>query len=195
MVGTRQRIGSQSDAARRPIQKTVEPPVAIPPNTVRMTTLNDTQKQQVRQWLQQGLQLAEIQKRLSAEFDLRLTYMEVKFLVGDLDLVPQDREPAPEMNLPAKPPAGADKPATPASPPPPTPPAAGKVRVSVDTIARPGAIASGTATFTDGKTAGWYLDEAGRLGLVAPEPGYRPPAADVAEFQASLERELVKLGL
>ncbi len=162
-----------------------------------MTMLNDTQKQQVSQWLQQGLQLAEIQKRLSEEFDLRLTYMEVKFLVSDLNLVPQDREPAPQVNLPAKAPAGPALPAIPSSSPPPAPakPVPGKVSVTVDNIARPGAIASGTATFTDGKTAGWYLDEAGRLGLVAPEQGYRPPAADVAEFQAALERELAKLGI
>lgn len=162
-----------------------------------MTTLTDAQKQQVSQWLQQGLQLAEIQKRLSEEFGLRLTYMEVKFLVSDLALLPKDREPAPRVDLPAKAPAGPGQPAAPTSPPPPAPakPAPGKVSVTVDNIARPGAVASGTATFTDGKTAGWYLDEMGRLGLVAPEPGYRPPAADVAEFQAALERELVKLGI
>ena len=39
-------------------------------------------------------------------------------------------------------------------------------------------------------TVEWYLDQYGRLGMVPPEPGYRPPDADVAEFQASLEKEL-----
>ena len=161
-----------------------------------MTTLTDAQKHEVSQWLQQGLQLAEIQKRLSEDFGLRLTYMEVKFLVSDLALLPKDREPAPRVDLPAKAPAGPGQPATPSSPPPaPAKSAPDRVSVTVDNIARPGTVASGTATFTDGKTAGWYLDEMGRLGLVPPAPGYRPPAADVAEFQAALERELVKLGI
>lgn len=163
-----------------------------------MTTLTDAQKHEVSQWLQQGLQLAEIQKRLNEDFGLRLTYMEVKFLVSDLALLPKDREPAPRMDLPTKTPAGPGQPPSPTNPPPapaPAKPVPAKVSVSVDNIARPGTVASGTATFTDGKTAGWYLDEMGRLGLVAPEPGYRPPAADVTEFQAALERELVKLGI
>jgi hypothetical protein len=35
----------------------------------------------------------------------------------------------------------------------------------------------------------------GRLGMVPPEPGYRPPQSDLAEFQLALEKELAKLGL
>ena len=172
-----------------------------------MTTLNDAQKGTVRSWLQAGLQLPEIQKRLAADFDARLTYMEVKVLVSELAVLPKDLEqpkpadPPPATASPA-PPAGArPAPPTPGRPGPTLPPlpgtapGGGGVSVTVDQIARPGALASGNARFSDGKQAGWYLDETGRLGLVAPEPGYRPPAADVAEFQAALERELAKLGL
>jgi hypothetical protein len=54
---------------------------------------------------------------------------------------------------------------------------------------------SGSATFSDGKKAGWYLDQMGRLGMVPEEQGYRPPSADVAEFQMALERELVRMGM
>jgi hypothetical protein len=171
-----------------------------------MTTLSDTQKEAVRSWLQAGLQLPEIQKRLAAEFDLRLTYMEVKVLVSELAVLPKDLEQPKPVEIPPAPanpalPAGAR--GTPPLSPRPTPPSPGLpgtapggavVSVTVDQIARPGALASGKARFSDGKQAGWYLDESGRLGLVAPEPGYRPPAADVPEFQAALERELAKIG-
>jgi hypothetical protein len=53
---------------------------------------------------------------------------------------------------------------------------------------------SGKVTFSDGNQAEWYLDQAGRLGLVPQQTGYRPPAADVQQFQMALETELSKLG-
>jgi hypothetical protein len=46
------------------------------------------------------------------------------------------------------------------------------VKVKVDEITRPGAMVSGSVVFTDGKKAGWYLDQTGRLGMVTEEPGY-----------------------
>jgi hypothetical protein len=54
---------------------------------------------------------------------------------------------------------------------------------------------SGKVKFSDGKTAEWILDQAGRLGLVPGEKGYKPPAADLQEFQVALQQELQKLGL
>jgi hypothetical protein len=65
----------------------------------------------------------------------------------------------------------------------------------VDQIARPGAVVSGKVTFTDGNQAEWHFDQAGRLALVAQQQGYRPPAADLQQFQMALETELSKLGL
>jgi hypothetical protein len=49
-------------------------------------------------------------------------------------------------------------------------------------------------TFSDGNTASWQLDQTGRLGIIAKTPGYRPPPADVPQFQAALEAELSKMG-
>jgi hypothetical protein len=104
-------------------------------------------------------------------------------LVDDLKLKPKDPPP------PVKP---APKPEDALSPPPPAP---GKVSVTVDQLARPGAMVSGKVKFSDGKTAEWILDQAGRLGLVPGEKGYKPPAADLQEFQVALQQELQKLGL
>ncbi|MEQ1851088.1 MAG: hypothetical protein ABMA01_05780 [Chthoniobacteraceae bacterium] len=152
--------------------------------------LNDPQKQRVAAWIAEGVKLSDIQDRLAAEFDLRLTYMDVRLIVDDLKLTPKDAEvpaaPAPAAD------AAPEMAPSPLSEPGPAP--AGKVALSVDQIARPGAMVSGSVTFTDGKTAQWHIDQQGRLGVVPTDPGYRPPPADVEEFQIALDRELQKLG-
>jgi hypothetical protein len=166
--------------------------------------LDDAQRKLVVTWIGQGLKLSEIQKRLETELGLRLTYMEVKLLIGDLQVLPKDVEPQRTVDLGAKstgpaaapaatPPGGADAfpPGDPGEEPP---PGASRVQVAVDQITRAGAVVSGTVTFSDGKQGAWYLDQTGRLGLAPMEKGYRPPAADLPEFQAVLERELAKLG-
>ena len=66
---------------------------------------------------------------------------------------------------------------------------------SVDQLARPGAVVSGKVTLSDGNTAAWQLNELGQLGIAPQQPGYRPPASDVQQFQMALEAELSKLGL
>ena len=59
----------------------------------------------------------------------------------------------------------------------------------------PGAMVSGKVTFSDGVKAAWHLDQAGRLGLAPTQPGYRPSAADLQEFQMALEQQLAKMGM
>lgn len=158
-------------------------------------TLDDKQRQQVAAWIADGLKLAEIQKRLEAELGLRMTYMEVRFLVDDLKLTPKD--PEPPKPIPAASPL-ATAPSAPAAPPAPAAPATalpvGGVSVTVDQLARPGAMVSGKVTFGDGQKAGWYLDQTGRLGLVPAVQGYKPTAADVQQFQLALQDEMAKMG-
>jgi len=158
--------------------------------------LDDNQRLAVGKWIAEGAKLSEIQNRLAAEFGLKLTYMEARFLVDDLKLTPKD----PERPKVVEPPATAQPPvAAPVSagtvpvadevlPP------ASKVAVSVDQITRPGALVSGKVTFSDGQAADWYLDQTGRLGVVPKQAGYKPSAADVQQFQVALEREVAKLG-
>jgi hypothetical protein len=64
----------------------------------------------------------------------------------------------------------------------------------MDQIAKPGAVVSGSVTFSDGKRANWYVDEYGRLGIAPAERGYRPTEADMREFQIALEQELARQG-
>jgi hypothetical protein len=103
-----------------------------------------------------------------------------------LKLRPKDPEkPKPD---PLKPAAPAKEPAPPAQPAP------GGVSVTVDQIARPGALASGSVTFSDSQKATWYLDEMGRLGLSPQQTGYKPSAADLQAFQRALQSEIQRLG-
>jgi hypothetical protein len=167
--------------------------------------LDDSQRKKVEDWIKQGLKLSEIQNRLASELGVTMTYMDVRFLVDDLKLTPKDVErPKPSASVitsaTGQPAAGAaaqqpqsSPPATASKAEAPTGTPAG-VSVIVDHLARPGAVVSGKVTFSDGNRAEWYLDQAGRLGLVPQQTGYRPPAADVQQFQAALETELAKMG-
>ncbi|MBI3876236.1 MAG: hypothetical protein HY300_09835 [Verrucomicrobia bacterium] len=169
--------------------------------------LNDSQKAQVAGWIEAGLKLADIQKKLADDLNLHLTYMEVRFLVDDLKLVPKDPPPPPEpKEIPAPAPKqaapvpAAGKAPTPQPAPQPAQPDAGapaapsKLALTVDKVTRPGAMVSGNVTFSDGMTALWYLDQYGRMGVVPKQQGYKPSAADVEQFQLTLESELAKLG-
>ena len=153
--------------------------------------LNEAQQKIVADWVASGAKLSEVQNRIASEFGLRLTYMEVRFLVDDLKLRLSDPEP-PKPAAPA-PVAPSDAP-DPTTEPAPAEAASGQVSVSVDKIARPGALVSGGVTFSDGGTAEWYLDQTGRLGVVPKVQGYKPTKEDVQQFQAALEREMAKMG-
>ena len=163
--------------------------------------LDETNRKKIADWIAQGLKISEIQKRISTELKLTMTYMDVRLLVDDLKLTPKDPEPL-KTNTPAQA-AIADSTrktttAAPASgavvPGEEEKAESGGVSVSVDQLARPGALVSGKVTFSDGNRAEWYLDQSGRLGLAAQQQGYRPPQSDLAQFQAKLESELSKLG-
>jgi hypothetical protein len=159
--------------------------------------LDEAQRKKIAQWIADGLKLSEIQNRIASELGLRMTYMDVRFLVDDLKLTPKDPEP-PKVPASSTLAAPAQSPAQPApalnpktgEPEPPN----GRVSLTVDHLARPGALVSGKVTFRDGNQAEWYLDQTGRLGLVPQQPGYKPSAADVQQFQIALESELSKMG-
>jgi hypothetical protein len=163
--------------------------------------LDDSQKQKVREWIEAGLKLSEIQDKIGKEFGLSMTYMQVRFLIDDLGvkLKDQPKETAPPATLP--PPSAPSAKSAPPGKPAAAPPApqqestlGGGVSVTVDQITRPGALVSGKVTFSDGKSADWYLDQMGRLGLVPKEQGYKPSQEDLMDFQAELQNELARQG-
>ena len=176
-------------------------------------TLTEEQKTTLGDWVEAGADLGEIQNRLKDEFGLNLTFLDTRFLLGDLGLeLLSDREEPEEEEAPAEensPPADDSPPPTDdesgqpeqsgeTDDVPPDPdevsPEGGKLDLTVDALTLPGAVVSGKVTFSDGETAAWYLDQMGRLGLDASTPDYQPSPEDVAAFQVELQNVLRKQG-
>lgn len=147
--------------------------------------LDETQTARVREWVDQGLTVAELQTRLAEELGVKLTYMEARLLLDDLRLKPKD-PPAPQT------PGGTLAQTTGA--PTEERKSSGGVSVTVDDITRPGALVSGKVTFRDGEQAEWQLDQLGRLSVIPRRAGYKPPQSDVMDFQTELESVLGRMG-
>jgi hypothetical protein len=157
-------------------------------------TLTPEQKQSVSEWVAAGDNLYAVQKKIVDQFKISMTYMDVRFLVDDLNL--QLKDPAPKADAsdvskgaPAKVapdvaagPSAADDPA---SPP-------GAVSIAVDKVnLNPNAMATGTMRFPDGVTGRWIVDLQGRPGIVeVSKPGYRPSSADAQAFMQELSMAL-----
>ena len=153
--------------------------------------LSEEQKQAVAQWVEAGEDLSAIQEKLRAEFGLKMTYMDARFLLLDLGLAVKDK-PSPKRADLSEDTGSADE-AAPGSGAGPGG-GAGRVAVEVDRIMKPGSIVSGSVTFSDGQRATWMLDAMGRLALNPAQTGYRPTQQDVGAFQQELQQALAKKG-
>jgi hypothetical protein len=177
--------------------------------------LSEQQRQAVKEWLAAGASLSEVQRSLKSEFNLTMTYMDVRLLVLDIGASVQDKpEPKPlKAEAPPPPPAAAQpedpyadadeleyEPGAPAeeggalgeAQPPDG--AAPTVALTLDRLVVPGAMVSGSVTFSDGVKARWLIDQMGRFGLDPETPGYRPSNADLQAFQMQLRAELRRHG-
>jgi hypothetical protein len=143
--------------------------------------LSEEDKKSVASWVTEGASLAEVQRRLKEELGVSVTYMDVRFLVDDLKLQLKEQ---PKQSEAVERLAAAKQEGESARSAPP----AGGVSVTMDTITKPHALASGKVTFSDGESADWMLDQTGRLGLNPTKPGYRPSQTDVMAFQQELQR-------
>jgi hypothetical protein len=155
-----------------------------------MAKLTPEQITKVAAWVAEGATLSQVQERLSSQLDVSMTYMDVRFLVDDLNLALIEKE---EAKKPEEVAADA-APAEAAAPETPTTQGAGVVTVEVDTIAQPHAMVSGHVTFSDGEKADWYIDHQGRPGMAARTPGYRPTPQDITDFQVKLDAALRQAG-
>src|SRR5688572_8878155 len=193
-------------------------------------SLTPEQKKAVASWVAAGDNLSAVQKKLSEQFQVSMTYRDVRFLVDDLNLELKDAAPKVDASDVTKTPP--PKPAAPAAPASEkkgffdkakeklglgkddtTPedeaagdeivdegmedlPAGGSVTVDVDKVTLlPGALASGSVTFSDGVTAKWVVDQYGRPGFTeVSKPGYRPSPADGQAFMQELSMQLQKRG-
>lgn len=155
-----------------------------------MANLTPEQLQLVEQWAAAGANLNQIQDRLRTECATTLTYMETRLLIMEIGVKIQDKPreappaPKPEPVI-AESDTQLDETADSSEALPQS-----ALKVSVDESPPPGAIISGRATFSDGVTVQWFMDEQGRFGMRGPAPGYQPPAADIPSFQAELDHIL-----
>ena len=170
-------------------------------------SLTPEQSATVASWVAAGDNLSAIQKKLREHFSVALTYMDVRFLVDDLNLQLKDApkkadandvtktQPAPAAPAAAAPGAAAGLPNEDDLAEAPV--AGGSVTLDVDSVTlHPGALASGKVTFSDGVTGKWIIDHQGRPGFTEiSRTGYRPSPTDAQEFMRQLEAELQRRGL
>jgi hypothetical protein len=180
--------------------------------------LTPEQKTAVSAWVAAGDNLSAVQKKLSEQFQISMTYRDVRFLVDDLDLALKDPAPKVDTSDVSKTPPPASKPAAEKSAPaaedpleadlPPDatdadadladalPAPVGNVTVTVDKVTLiPGALAGGTVTFSDGVTGKWIIDQQYRPGFTEiSQPGYRPSPEDAQAFMQELSQQLQQRG-
>ena len=148
--------------------------------------LSDEQKAVVSQWVSEGESIANIQNLLKQNFDLGLTYMDVRFLVDDLGVVYKDSneiaEDTEDKELETETATEENN-------------ETGGVIVDVDAVIRPGSLVSGNVRFSDGVALGWQLTSTGQLGLIpGDDPEYRPSNEDLQAFQTQLQEVLKEKG-
>jgi hypothetical protein len=156
--------------------------------------LTSEQLKSLGKWASEGKSLSEIQKLMESVLNLRVTYMELRFLMDDyaIEIVNQEKK-APAKEAAKVPEPGLEESEIPAEEAQEAE-LAGGVTVDVDPIVKPGAVISGGVTFSDGVKAKWYLDQMGRLGLDGVGKNYRPSDEDVQDFQTELQRIIQKKG-
>lgn len=169
-----------------------------------MAKLAQDQAKQIEQWASAGATLNEIQNQIRDQFGISLTYLDVRMLLIEHAIKLQEKPRPAEGDVSIRAPAQQDLPAGQAeedrtafdeSVTEATDVAPGRgVSVTVDQLAVPGALVSGKASFSDGRTISWFVDQFGRLGMKTPEPGYQPPNEDIAAFQQQLDEVLRRQG-
>lgn len=141
--------------------------------------LTKEQIEQIKVWASEGDQLADLQKKINSEFkpSSAVTYLDTRFAIIDLGIeIIQEAEPEEEVSEETP----DSKELTPL----------GYVDATVDTVVRPGFLASGNVIFSDGMKALWGLDQMGRLKLDADDPSYQVDDEDMIAFQEILRDKL-----
>ena len=156
----------------------------------------------------EGHNLSKIQDML-AEQGVKMTFMELRLIASEIETSFWQQsdpkpEPAPEQKKTAQEPADgdaadnfpADEPESEQLPPEDAADTAaadggesaprGRTTVTLDQLARPGFLATGSVSFGSGASGNWCLDQMGRLMFEKLEG--KPDRQDLQEFQLELQR-------
>ncbi len=156
-------------------------------------SLTDSQKKTVSDWIDQGKTLAEVQRLLQQEFSLPMTYLDVRFLIDDLDIELEKAQPV-ELEE-AQPEDSGESSEKVEEPEVVDEVVSHSVSMEVDAVTPPGALLSGRVTFSDGESLSWQLMSNGQLGLIpGDDPNYRPSPEDMQDFRSQMDDLLRKKG-
>jgi len=144
-------------------------------------SLSEDQVSQIHAWAEEGDDLAALQKKINEELEVKVTYMETRFLVDDLKVEIKSPEPEPEPDseetvedeLAGTLPLQGDPNA---------------VTVSIAKVQRPGTMISGTAMFGG-------VDNMGQLGMSPSNPEFKPTQQQQQAFQMELQAAASREGL
>lgn len=132
----------------------------------------------VSKLLAEGMDLTEIQKELTDEYEHKITFLDLRLLASELEDIDwsanEESEPEPEAD---------EKESV-----EPEVMAAGGTVVEVSKLVRPGAAISGSVKFASGASAEWIIDQMGRLALDKAKG--EPTPEDLRQFQEELRRQL-----
>jgi hypothetical protein len=149
---------------------------------VNVSDLSSEQVEEVKGWVAGGAQMADVQRRLNEDFGFKATYMDTRFISLDLELDFQVNEVEAKIEEVIEAPQVEEEPDLEGEKW-----GGGGVSASLDQVARPGSMVSGTVTFSDGMKGLWLIDEMGRPSIDPDQPGYQPSEADLVSFQEELK--------
>ena len=149
---------------------------------VNVSDLSSEQVEEVKGWVAGGAQMADVQRRLNEDFGFKATYMDTRFISLDLELDFQVNEGEAKIEDVIEAPQVEEEPDLEREKR-----GGGGVSASLDQVARPGSMVSGTVTFSDGMKGLWLIDEMGRPSIDPDQPGYQPSEADLVSFQEELK--------
>ena len=167
----------------------------------------------IREKLNEGLSLSDVQKLLASEYGIKMTYFELRMIVSTLDINWSNQE---KKHTPAVPPAATQEPPKQAQkkqePPKAVPNPAplddddddddeddddeltedagdnGGTQVTMDDTPLPGAVMSGHVKFASGASGKWVFNRMGQLGLAELDEGSASPSQeDLMLFQQELQ--------
>ncbi len=140
--------------------------------------LKEEQIAKIKLLLAEGASISDIQKYITEELSVTITFMDTRFLLDDLDLELKREEDkvveekkADDLDISKK-------------------EIAQGVQVELSPIQELGTLASGSVVFSDGVSAKWFLDEQGQLGVSGAPAGYSPTQEDAVQFQNTLREML-----
>lgn len=147
---------------------------------MNVDALSSTQKEKIAQWVEEGQDLNSLQKSINTEFDLKLTFMDTRFLILDLGLELRTTKTEPKDENTSEEDSAGEAEKIPLPP-------SGKLDLSLNEITRPGMLISGDVKFPSGAYGSWFIDSQYRLGIDPAETSPEPTEEDMKVFQVEIK--------